>query len=214
MIAVSNPRAASRSERTCVACREKAPPADLVRLVMGDNGRPVPDLARAAHGRGVWVHPTPSCVARAARGGLARSLRAPAATTTASELWEALRLASAEQAMVLLSAGHRSGRLVATSTADGAESELDGAALVIVAADAPDAARADWVETAIREGRAAAWSSRARLGWATGRTETSVVAVLDDELAAALARAIRVAQTLAPSTGSRNVGNDVSTEVR
>jgi predicted RNA-binding protein YlxR (DUF448 family) len=213
MVVTVNHPSASRSERTCVACREKAAPRDLVRWVTGAEGRPVPDLAGSARGRGAWVHPTPRCVGRAARAGLARSLRAPT-ETTASELWEALRLASEQQAIALLSAGYRSRRLAAVSPTGGGASEPCDAALVVVAGDAPDAARADWIKTAVREGRAAAWSSRDRLGMLTGRPETSVVAVLDDELAAALARAIRVAQTAAPSKSSRNVEVDVFTEVR
>jgi predicted RNA-binding protein YlxR (DUF448 family) len=45
-----------------------------VRLVLVD-GRLVIDRARRLSGRGAYIHPRAACLERAARGGLARSLR-------------------------------------------------------------------------------------------------------------------------------------------
>ena len=53
--------------RTCVGCGLRGAPSDMVRLVVAD-AEVVFDLAGGAFGRGVHLHPTPSCLAkRAAR---------------------------------------------------------------------------------------------------------------------------------------------------
>ena len=46
------------SERRCIATRESAPRAGLVRFVLGPGGDVVPDLAESLPGRGVWVGAT------------------------------------------------------------------------------------------------------------------------------------------------------------
>lgn len=50
------------SERTCVACREKTGPDDLVRLVVSPDGVLVVDARGRLPGRGAWVHPRSACV--------------------------------------------------------------------------------------------------------------------------------------------------------
>ena len=133
---------------------------------------------------------------------------------TASQLWGALRVAGDRQATRLLTSARRSQQLVAISSPNQDADEPADAALVVVAADAPEAAQTAWVEKAVREGRAVAWGTRAKLGAAVGRRQATVVAVSGEGLGAALARAVRMAQTPAPFTDSRNVEVDASTEVR
>ena len=59
--------------RTCVGCRRRSTPADLIRLTCPDGHRLV--VGRAGPGRGAWVC-GPACLAVAARkGALARALR-------------------------------------------------------------------------------------------------------------------------------------------
>jgi uncharacterized protein len=62
--------------RTCVGCREVSGKAGLVRIVRDGDGRVRVDRMGKAPGRGAYVHPRPECVRRAAKGSLARALRA------------------------------------------------------------------------------------------------------------------------------------------
>lgn len=56
------------SVRTCVGCRRRGLRSDLVRIVLGSDGRTlVVDLKRSAPGRGAWVHPDPACLDQAVR---------------------------------------------------------------------------------------------------------------------------------------------------
>lgn len=64
-------------QRTCVACRQRRPQRELVRIVATDEGFEVEPDRRPA-GRGAYVCPEQRCVSRAAeRGGrvLRRALR-------------------------------------------------------------------------------------------------------------------------------------------
>jgi predicted RNA-binding protein YlxR (DUF448 family) len=70
----AGPRPARAPIRTCVGCRAAGPQAELVRIATVD-GRAVADPRRRLPGRGAYVHARPACVAAAARGGLARTLR-------------------------------------------------------------------------------------------------------------------------------------------
>jgi uncharacterized protein len=71
-----SPSASREPERTCVACREKAPKGTLLRVARDPSGDVVVDRAGAAPGRGAYVHRDEGC-ARAAmqRGRIARALR-------------------------------------------------------------------------------------------------------------------------------------------
>ena len=68
--------------RTCVGCGERVHigeadggSLDLVRLTLGPDGALTVDPRGGAAGRGAHVHARPACLARAARGGLARSTK-------------------------------------------------------------------------------------------------------------------------------------------
>lgn len=63
--------------RTCVGCRERAPQAELLRIV-ASSGTLVPDVDRRLPGRGAYLHPTRECLDRAERRrSLTRALRVP-----------------------------------------------------------------------------------------------------------------------------------------
>jgi predicted RNA-binding protein YlxR (DUF448 family) len=63
--------------RTCVGCRERAPQAELLRIV-ASSGALVPDVDRRLPGRGAYLHPTWECLDRAERRrALTRALRVP-----------------------------------------------------------------------------------------------------------------------------------------
>ncbi|GAA1798945.1 MULTISPECIES: YlxR family protein [Leucobacter] len=62
--------------RTCVACRQRAERAELLRVVLR-GGRLMVDERAVLPGRGAWVHPTRRCLELAvSRGSFARALRA------------------------------------------------------------------------------------------------------------------------------------------
>ena len=61
--------------RTCVACRVRAPRAQLIRVVVCD-GQIVLDDRAVLPGRGAWVHETAQCLKLAVeRGSFSRSLK-------------------------------------------------------------------------------------------------------------------------------------------
>ena len=65
----------AREERSCVACRERAPKAELLRIVRAAAGARV-DRIGSAPGRGAYVHRDPACAdAVVRRGALASALR-------------------------------------------------------------------------------------------------------------------------------------------
>lgn len=81
-----------RPIRTCIGCRQRADPAELLRIVWSpDVGGPVADLRRRAPGRGAYLHPAADCLAAAVRRRAAgRALRVdtgvdPAALVAAVE---------------------------------------------------------------------------------------------------------------------------------
>jgi len=60
--------------RMCVGCRQRAPKAELLRLVW--NGGPVVDVAQREPGRGVYLHRDVECLERAVRRrSMGRALR-------------------------------------------------------------------------------------------------------------------------------------------
>jgi len=203
-----------RPRRTCVACRQRAPRGELLRLVADAEGRPFVDVRGGAPGRGAWLHPTGSCLARAASGALARGLRRPVRVSR-EQLWEGVRQAQDWRAASVLHAAWRA-KQVAVGAAQGdhvAQAARSGA-FVVVAADAVRAAAEDWVREAVRQGRAAAWGTQAALGRLTCGSPVEVAAVSDAARASALASAVWLSQSSPFSVGSRNVGEDASTEVR
>lgn len=61
--------------RTCVACREKTDPGDLVRLALAPDGTAVVDFRGKLPGRGAWVHAGCLATIEAKPGMLKRSFK-------------------------------------------------------------------------------------------------------------------------------------------
>jgi len=76
--------------RTCVGCRTTDAQGALLRVVVAD-GRVVADPARRAPGRGAYLHPRETCLAGAAKGGLARTLRHPVSRADLAAIAEIAR---------------------------------------------------------------------------------------------------------------------------
>ena len=63
-------------ERTCIGCRQRAPRAQLLRLVLTSGGELDVDARAVRPGRGAWIHPDPECLTLAERRRAAsRALR-------------------------------------------------------------------------------------------------------------------------------------------
>ena len=74
--------------RTCVACRQEAGKADLIRLVRKPDGRVGVDRAGRAPGRGAYLHATAECIELARkRRSVDRALKTP----VQPELWLEIR---------------------------------------------------------------------------------------------------------------------------
>ena len=62
--------------RTCVGWGKQGRRADLIRIVATPTGAARVDPGRSLPGRGAWIHPDPSCLARARRTrAIIRALR-------------------------------------------------------------------------------------------------------------------------------------------
>ncbi|MFG1623244.1 YlxR family protein [Kribbella sp. NPDC049227] len=64
-------------ERTCIGCRKRSGPADLLRMTVS-GGRVLPDPDRRAPGRGAHLHPVAECLDLAVRRkAFPRAFRVP-----------------------------------------------------------------------------------------------------------------------------------------
>jgi predicted RNA-binding protein YlxR (DUF448 family) len=206
--ATDNSRPPRRSEhagtRTCIGCGARVARdsvrRELVRLVVvrGDDDvfRAVVDLAGGSTGRGVWVHARSTCLASAARRGLARAARGRVAAD-AAELTSQIRAAAERRAAALLASANRAGKAVVGSSAVAAADGAGRVRLLVVARDAAAAAHRPWVARAIEAGRVLAWGDKASLAQMLGWPRpVAVVAVTDDGLAAALQHAAAFSEIL------------------
>ena len=196
-------REPKRSRRTCAGCGEAVAPEDLVRVVAGppsepDGARPLAvDLlggGGGAGGRGAHVHPTPSCLARACRGGFARSFRCRV-VARADEL-AAQIVASAERRVQGLILGARRAKRVAVGADAAREALAKGAPLVVLAADAGTIATQKDVAAVAGQGKAAVFGRKQSLGALLGRDEVAIVAVLDPGLASEIRKVLFLADAL------------------
>lgn len=78
--------------RMCIACRERRPERELLRVTVDKaSGRAVPDTGRVKEGRGAYICRDPACLKRAARKrGFERHLKTAASEELYSRLEEML----------------------------------------------------------------------------------------------------------------------------
>lgn len=198
--------------RTCMGCRKEDSPEALIRLVLGEGGELLVDLAGRAFGRGGWVHARPACLVHAARGGAAKSFKAEVSSDVRA-LFAAVRAAADHRVEALLGAARGAQKVAAgTDAADGAFGRGE-ARLCLLAEDARASAQAGFLARAGASGKVSVWGTKERVGRALGRPETAVVAILDEGLAEAIARAIALSSL--PEPDARQPGADqVVVEVR
>ena len=219
--------------RTCVGCGERVHigeadggSLDLVRLTLGPDGALTVDPRGGAAGRGAHVHARPACLARAARGGLARSTKGrarsvvngaaagvdaahpaagPRAGVDADSLARAIQWAMDRRIEGLVAAAVRSRRIARGEAAVTEACERGEAELVIVARDAAEAAGLPEVQRAVAAGRAVAWGDRRALARLASHEEEAggaVVAIASRPIAAALRRAAHIAGACTAPVGA------------
>jgi len=202
-----NVRPARTPTRTCVGCGEKAAPDALVRLVAGPSeeaGLDVAvDMADGMFGRGAHVHAAPDCLAKACKGGLARSFKAKVKASPGG-LADGI-VAGADRRIAGLLGGAKRAKRLAIGADAVKQALAAGAPLIVVARDAGSVAgRMDIVE-AVAEGRAVAVLDRATLGVLFGRAEVAVAAVLDEGIAGEIKRVYSMADSVRATRGRLEV---------
>jgi ribosomal protein L7Ae-like RNA K-turn-binding protein len=183
----------------------------MIRLVLGEDGDLVVDLAGRAFGRGAWVHPRTDCIDRAARGGVDKSFKAPVGVDTAA-VFQRVRDAANRRAEALIASARRSGSAAPGSEVARAAVEEGRAHLLVVAEDARAAAQASFVTRVAAAGKVITWGTKEILGRATGRPDTAVVAISDRGLADAIVRS--VALSTIPGPDARRGKGQAVVEVR
>ncbi len=177
----------------------------MIRLVLGEDGALGVDLAGRAFGRGAWVHARVDCLARAARGGAAKSFKREVHADAAA-LVRQVRGAADRRVEALVASARGAGQVAAGSEVARAALESGRAVLVLVAADGRATAHSGFVAAAAAAGKAMLWGTKERLGSATGRPDTAVVAILDRGLSDAIRRAVALSSI--PEPEPRPEGTD------
>lgn len=121
--------------RSCIACRRKASPAELLRLVADARGVVRPDTGARSAGRGAWLHPHRDCVETLLKrpAALSRALRRPVVVDQLDDAIHAASIAGLERA---LSTAARSGCVVSGRQTIERQLQRDELVALVVAADA------------------------------------------------------------------------------
>lgn len=175
----------------------------MFRVVLGEHGEILVDLAGRAFGRGGWVHPRPDCVGQMLHGGAARSFKAEV-TTSAAVFHAALCDAVDARVSALLVSARGASRLAAGTNAVEAAFTSGQATLILVAEDARAAAVSGFLARAGAMGKVLVWGTKAGMGKALGRPDTAVVALTDPGFAGVVSRAVALRSL--PEPGARRPG--------
>ncbi len=179
-------------KRTCAGCGKHAAADELVRVVHDpSSGEVAIDLAGSGFGRGAHFHPTPDCVAKSLKGGLARVFKSKV-VADAKAIGEEIVKAADRRIEGLLTGARRAGQLAVGSDVVVEALRGERAELVVVARDAAAAAKLPEVEMAVASGKALAFADKQRLGSLLARDEVAVVAILHPGVAAAIAQTYRM----------------------
>lgn len=209
-------------ERTCVGCGHTGDATELLRVVhvpelttgvtdaktgplpvMVDLGGKLNGGKRA--GRGAWMHPERSCIARACARGFSKAF-ATHIQVTAEQVLAQIHFAAERRLAGLLLASSRSRQLVYGR--DAVKEVLSETPLVIMATDAQAVAKDGDLQRAGLQGKVVCWSTKGQLGHWLGRSEVGVVAITDASIADVMRRTIALtgltqnSPPLAPESGT------------
>lgn len=179
-------------ERTCIGCGKADVREHLVRVVVGPDGEVAFDLAGGTFGRGAHVHPSVSCVEKAASKGLSRSF-GMAVRCDAASLCQLLVEAADRRIEGLLSSAARSGLVVIGFEAVDTALMREDLALAVVARDAGGCSSSRSIQKAVSEGRAVAWGTKALLASLVCRVEVSVLGIQSAKIGASVLMTCRAA---------------------
>jgi predicted RNA-binding protein YlxR (DUF448 family) len=178
--------AGTRPERTCVACRRRAPSAELFRVASTPDSTVVIDWRRNLGGRGAYVCAARACIDRAVRRRLFdRTLKRRVSYPVASELIDMARAAQQRRCGTLIATA-----LGTTDCRPGVEAALSaldaGRARYLLIAR--DSASRDQLLAQARERSVPLdeIESKATLGALARCRETGALAITDDGLGAAI----------------------------
>jgi ribosomal protein L7Ae-like RNA K-turn-binding protein len=159
-------------------------------------------MSGGAFGRGAWVHPRPSCLADAVRGGLSRGLKTKVSAEV-GQVAELLRQAAARRTLSLLQAAQRAKKAALGTTAL-EEAERDGRVeLLVLASDAKASAQLPVVSRLAKQGRVRLFKTKAELGAAFGRDDLALVGLLSTDLSQEVSRMISVSELAEPGRAHR-----------
>ncbi len=185
MVLANDSDTTKRSERTCAGCGRTDAPRAFLRVVMGaqTNGEHevVAVVGGSSVGRGAHVHPTYDCLAKACKGGFARSFHAKVRANV-NELVAQIVEAHDRRVTGLVLGARRAGH-VEIGTDASCDALMRGPVLAIVACDAGSVVKKDEVRRAAAEGRAVVWKDKAELGKLFGRDEVGIFCVTHAEIA-------------------------------
>ncbi|MCZ4090748.1 RNA-binding protein [Sinorhizobium psoraleae] len=109
------PKDRSGSSRTCIVSRESGSPDELIRFVVGPDGRVVPDLKRQLPGRGCWIKAERAHVEKAvAKKLFARALKADVKADAA--LADDIDRLLAEQLAGMMNMARKAGQFISGAT--------------------------------------------------------------------------------------------------
>jgi predicted RNA-binding protein YlxR (DUF448 family) len=186
-----------RSLRTCVGCGRHDRPDGMIRLIVAPDGEVGVDLAGGRFGRGAHIHATAECLAKAPRG-LAKAFH-QSVRSSVEQLADVIRSAVDRRIAGLLASAVRAREVEIGAQAAGEAFAKKKARLLVVARDAAAAASVGTVMTAIAEGGAVAWGTKASLGTLVGGSETAVIGIVSERLSAAVKAAVMIGKGMAPS---------------
>ncbi len=199
--AIRNRQSARAPERTCIACRRRAPQRALVRLMAWEGALHV-SLGSGA-GRGAYVCPASNCLAAAARGKLGRAFPSDIRVPPAAQLAAMVREAAERKVMALLGQGRRMGCVAAGQEAVADRLGRRAAALLLVTVDAPEGAEALAAAASAARIPVARALTREGLGTALGASPRWAAAIGDPRLAAGILEYLAfVERTLGAAPGA------------
>jgi predicted RNA-binding protein YlxR (DUF448 family) len=173
--------------RTCLATGEARSPQDMIRFVVGPDGRIVPDLARKLPGRGLWVTATRDAVERSiARKAFARAARR--AVGVDADLPQRIEGLLRERALEALALARRAG--AAVNGFAKIEERLRSQRLGLVVCAAEARASDSRAKIAARGGAVVDFIDAESLGRVFGRDDATYIGVAAGPLAGRVAAEI------------------------
>ncbi len=173
--------------RTCIACREVRPKAELIRVHRPFGGALSIDLGGGS-GRGAYICPRRSCLEQAVkRGEFGRCLKAPVAPIEVDALEGLIRERASRKITSLLGLARRARKVVSGAEAVESAVKRHTARLVLTAVDASGDSVAKIRALAAEAGTAChPGPVKEELGAAVGSPPRACVAVTDAHLAEAV----------------------------